>query len=179
MWRDDDDAVAVFEQAKDLEAGGRLRGAVIDDLIATARRGRVPAAPAAVHVLGFGSVPAKRLAGVVAALVDLMEDADLPLDVRARAAEALGDRLQCTKRSSLRRVVVARLVRQLDSRAPELRFWSAFSLGKLEATRSRHQLRRLVADEAVVPGWWAVGQEASDALDRIEGRVPPARHPSG
>jgi len=62
MCRDEEVAGGVFEQAKALENAGRLRGKTIDDLIATARRGQLPDAQAAAHVLGFGRVPSKRLA---------------------------------------------------------------------------------------------------------------------
>jgi HEAT repeat protein len=168
VWRDEE-AGDVWEQAKALESAGRLRGETIDDLLATARRGQLPQAQAAVHVLGFGRVPSKRLAEVVSALIHL-DDADLPVDVRAQAAEALGDQLQMTKRSALQRVAVTHLIRQLGNRAPELRFWSACSLGKLGATRVRTPLRQLLTDESITAGFWTVAQEASDALDRIDGR---------
>jgi len=103
-------------------------------------------------------------------LIDLLDDVDLPIDVRAQAAEALGDQLQMTKRSALQRVAVTYLIRQLDDRGPELRFWSAFSLGKLGAKRARKPLRELLTDESIAARFWTVGHEASDALDRIEGR---------
>lgn len=170
MWREEKEAGDVWEQAKALENAGRLRGKTIDDLLATARRGQLPGAQAAVHALGFGRVPSKRLAEVVSALIHLLDDVDLPVDVRAQAAEALGDQLQMTKRSALQRVAVTHLIRQLDDRAPELRFWSAFSLGKLGAKRARKPLRQLLADESIAEGFWTVSKEASDALDRIDGR---------
>lgn len=122
------------------------------------------------HVLGFGKVTSKRLTDVVSALIDLLDDVDLPVDVRAQAAEAPGDQLQMTELSALQRVAVIHLVRQLGYRAPELRFWSAFSLGKLGEKRARKPLRQLPTDESIATGFLTVGHEASDALDRIEGR---------
>jgi len=75
-----------------------------------------------------------------------------------------------TKRSALQRVAVTDLIRRLDDRAPELHFWSAFSLGKLGAKQARTQLRSFPTGKAIAAGFWTVGHEASDALDRIEGR---------
>jgi hypothetical protein len=54
----------------------------------------------------------------------------------------------------------------------EVRFWSAFGLGKLRTTAPVPLLCGLTADTTLVHGWWTVGKEASDAIDFIEGRSP-------
>jgi hypothetical protein len=67
------------------------------------------------------------------------------------------------------------LTKHLADPAPEVRFWVAFTLDKLRAKQARVALVRLVADDTMVPRWWSVGDEATDALDRIAGREPPDR----
>jgi hypothetical protein len=164
-----------FDSVKPLADGRRLDSSIVDQLLRTARGGVLPGAQAAVWALGFGTIAPRRLHRVVLELLDIVADADLPVGVRAQAAEAVGDQLAFTKRSSLRRVASTCLIRQLSSPQPELRFWSAFSLGKLRAKQAKHRLRALITDDARLEGFWSVGEEASDALQRIDGRVPPTR----
>jgi HEAT repeat protein len=125
---------------------------------------------AAMYVFQMAAVPKRRLHHVVVGLLDIIDDSALSADVRAQAAEAVGDQLAYTKQRSLRKTATARLTARLADRAPEVRFWSAFSLGKLGAKRARPALRALTGDENIVAGWWSVGREAADALDWIEGR---------
>ena len=68
------------------------------------------------------------------------------------------------------------LIGLLHDLAPEVRFWVAFALGSLRYRPALPELRRLAStDTAWFGGWWTVGEEASDAIDRIEGREPPER----
>lgn len=164
-----------FENVKPLADGRRLDGWVVEELLCIARGGLLPGAQAAVWALCFGAIAPRRLSWVVSELLDIVEEAHLPVEVRAQAAEAAGNQLAFTKRSSLRRVASTCLIRQLTAPQPELRFWSAFSLGQLRTKQAKHQLRLLLDDETVIDGYRSVGEEASDALDWIEGRNPPAR----
>ncbi len=67
------------------------------------------------------------------------------------------------------------MVDDLHDAEPEVRFWSAFSLGQLRARQARTALAVLVDDDTLLPGWWSVGDEAADALMLIAGREPPDR----
>jgi HEAT repeat protein len=64
--------------------------------------------------------------------------------------------------------VVSSLVKTLRDRSVEVRFWSAFALGHLGDDRCLPELERLAAtDKEVLPGWWEVGKEASEAIAQI------------
>jgi hypothetical protein len=57
-----------------------------------------------------------------------------------------------------------------------VRFWSAFALGSMRYHAALPVLRKLAAgDTASFGNWWTVGEEASDAVDWIEGHEPPGR----
>ena len=82
--------------------------------------------------------------------------------LRGEVAEALGN---IGKRSL---VVSDALIESLKDPSPEVRFWAAFSLGKLVEVRALGPLRRLSRQKATVPGYWSVGKEARDAIRTIE-----------
>jgi HEAT repeat protein len=89
------------------------------------------------------------------------EDATL----RAHSAEALAY-LQDS------RAIPALLV-ALRDRAVEVRFWSAFALGELGAWQAVPELEQLArVDHTVLPGWWAVGKEAKNAIEKIKKHSP-------
>lgn len=160
-----------FEDAKGLVASGRLSGATIDALI------RIPYGDptngeAAVYALGAAKVRRRNARRVVLTLVAILEDSTLKNEVRAQAPEEIGVHVHHQQRA-LRRLAVNALRRQLRDPSPDVRFWSAFGLALLSEREARHDLRRLQHDQAIVPGWWSLGDEASDALDIIEGRIPP------
>jgi hypothetical protein len=68
------------------------------------------------------------------------------------------------------------LIGLLHDPAPEVHFWAAFAAGSLRYRPALPTLEQLArTDTAWFGGWWTVGEEASDAMDRIEGREPPAR----
>ena len=129
----------------------------------------------AVWTLSFSTIPKRRLHEAILRMLDIADDAARAARIRGQAAEGVGNLMEFTKQATLKRTATMRLVRLLTDASPEVRFWSAFSLGKLRAKSNRAALRRLTSDETVVPGWWAVGGEAVDALDKIDGRDPPAR----
>jgi HEAT repeat protein len=67
--------------------------------------------------------------------------------------------------------VVDALINGLGDTSVEVRFWSAFALGELKVRRAVNKLEKLVAkDDEILPGWWSVSKEASDALDRIRSK---------
>lgn len=116
------------------------------------------------------------------AFVELLADAGEPPALRAQAAEGLANMLGACGSDSAKdepavRDEAGRLLQAaLADADPEVRFWSAFALGSLAYTPALPALRELAArDQTHLDGWWTVGEEASDAVDRIEGREPPER----
>jgi HEAT repeat protein len=68
------------------------------------------------------------------------------------------------------------LTAALKDPAPEVRFWSAFALGSMGYRPALPALRHLAGnDQGRFGRWWSVGEEASDAVDRMEGCLPPER----
>ena len=121
---------------------------------------------AAAYVLGFlgDAEAAHPLAG---RLADVTESEE----VRAYAAEALGHLLQGAP--VLVDVRTAITVGLRDS-SPDVRFWCAFAAGVLGLLEARAQLTRLAGDDdAVVAGWWSVGEEAQWALRVLAGEEDP------
>jgi HEAT repeat protein len=99
--------------------------------------------------------------------------------VRGQAAEAL-EILHSNGRSQSRRYQIAEdaLLTSLSDPSPTVRFWCCFALGGMDSKRAVEPLSRLKRfDRALCPGWWYVREEASDALDRIQGRISPDRVP--
>jgi len=124
-------------------------------------RGRVAAA----YVLGFSGESA-----AASVLARRLSDRDESPAVRAHAAEALGHLLQFEPvlAESRSAIVVA-----LADPEPEVRFWCAFAAGALELQESRPRLDRLLDDDALLEGWWTVGQEAEWALRCLDGEDHP------
>jgi HEAT repeat protein len=151
----DADETVRWEAAKALIALGDKR--VVPPLIALAQgAGASEQRAAAVYALGF-LYDARALAPLVQVLRDRREDAQL----RGHAAEALAY-------LGHRRAVPA-LIAALDDPSPEVRLWSVFALGELGDRRAVAPLERLAAtDVTPVPGWWTVGEEAREALKRLQ-----------
>jgi HEAT repeat protein len=120
---------------------------------------------AAAYVLGFlGNHEAAD------ALAARLADIDESTEVRAYAAEALGHLLQgAPVLAGIRTVIAA----GLRDPAPAVRFWCAFAAGVLGLLEARPQLTRLGDDDAVVAGWWSVGEEAEWALRVLAGEEDP------
>jgi uncharacterized protein (UPF0147 family) len=124
----------------------------------------------------LGEIPEHIRGGAIRALLELMSDITQPSAVRAQAAEAAAAQLEYSETDeSLRVAAETLLVDMLNDPHPEVRFWSAFGLGTLRTAAAVPVLRLLTADTALVPHWWTVGEEAVDAIDLIEGRIPRER----
>ncbi len=115
-----------------------------------------------------------------------MQHDDEPAAVRAQCAEALAGflesglrsrgRLGADPRNKRHRRIIRGLIAGLRDPLPQIRFWCAFALGKSRYRRAIGPLRHLAAtDNAICPGWWAVADEARDAIAIIQGRQPPSR----
>lgn len=99
-------------------------------------------------------------------LVSVLKNKNDSPKVRGGAAEAL---IWFGKK---RKRVVDALINGLEDASVEVRFWSAFALGELKIRRAANKLERLAAeDDEVLPGWWSVSKEASNALDRIRSKA--------
>ena len=154
-------------------AGQRLDGAEIDNLLQIPYRDP-PNGEAAMYALSFARVRRRDAPRVVRSLLAILEDKGLAPLVRAQAPEGISCHMP-EKQPGLRRSAVAAFRRHLKDGAPEVRFWSAFGLSLLNARQARGDLRILTCDTTQVEGFWTVGEEASDAIDVIEGRNPPDR----
>jgi uncharacterized protein (UPF0147 family) len=102
-------------------------------------------------------------------LIEVLEDPNVPDYVRAWAAERLNMHLS--------RETVAACIRALENRDAEVRLWAVSTLGSAAEDRPSCRvqvlpiLERMLADDAVVPGWWAVRREAQGWLASLR-RVP-------
>lgn len=113
--------------------------------------------------------------------VTVVQDQHVPSNVRGVVAEGLGNIFggcfggpgdQESRYDETGQVLIG----LLHDPAPEVRFWAAFAVGSLRYRPALPALEQLArTDTAWFGGWWTVGEEASDAIDRIEGREPPAR----
>ena len=150
------------------------------ELIGLVREGSGGRAQMAAWALGFGKVPAHLDERALEALLEMLADTSRPGAVRGHAAEAVGNRLDSAGlHDPARGLAELRLTDMLSDPSPEVRFWSAFGLGKLRADGAVAALRPLTVDDTLVIGWWTVGEEAADAIDVIEGREPRVRTPEG
>jgi HEAT repeat protein len=135
---------------------------------------------AAGYALAFTSC-ALRDPRVIDAFVTLVQDQHVPSNVRGVMAEGLGNMFggcfgrpggQASRYDETGQVLLG----LLHDPSPEVRFWAAFAIGSLQYRPALPALKQLArADTAWFGGWWTVGEEASDAMDRIEGREPPIR----
>jgi HEAT repeat protein len=116
-----------------------------------------------------------------AAFIAVLTDRAEAPAVRAQAAEGLGNlhNMDDQRRRVFRQALRA-LLDALNDPAAEVRFWACFALGGMRARSALPALRHLaVTDATLLPDWWTVGEEAADAIDWIEGRVPPERNRRG
>lgn len=118
---------------------------------------------------------------VIDAFVTVVQDQQVASNVRGVVAEGLGNMFggcfggpgdQESRYDETGEVLMG----LLHDPAPEVRFWAAFAVGGLRYRPALPALKQLArTDTAWFGGWWTVGEEASDAIDRIEGREPPVR----
>jgi HEAT repeat protein len=135
---------------------------------------------AAGYALGFTSC-ALRDPCVTDAFLTVVQDQHVPSNVRGVVAEGLGNMFggcfggpgnQKARYDEAGQVLIV----LLHDSAPEVRFWAAFAAGSLRYLAALPALKQLArTDIAYFGGWWTVGEEASDAIDRMEGREPPER----
>jgi len=113
-------------------------------------------------------------------LVEVLEDRQEYIEIRAEAAEALGMIWGCEKRTGfVYRWVVSRLLAAMEEPEAEIRFWVAYALGSMRATQALPALQRLAEeDHRPVQGWWKVSEEAADAIVAINTRYFPDREPT-
>ena len=164
-----------YEWAKTLIAAP-LTEPETDELIEAARSAEPDGAQMAAWALGFGEIPENLLLGAVRALLDVLVDSTCPGPVRGQAAEAVAEQLEFSDHLDPARLdAETSLTDMLNDPSAQVRFWCAFGLGKLQTTAALPTLRALTVDTTSVPGWWTVGEEASDAINTIEGRQPPER----
>jgi HEAT repeat protein len=158
------DERARWEAAKELSSyGDEIIRKKLERLLASGRDDSARAAAA--YVLGFlGDAEA------AAALAARLADPEESTDVRAYAAEALGHLLQGAPVLAAVRTTITAGLRDPDS---PVRFWCAFASGVLGLVEARPQLTRLAGDDAVVEGWWTVGEEAEWALRVLAGEEDP------
>lgn len=92
----------------------------------------------------------------ISVLRSILRDETLPAFLRARAAEALGQRGNLD--------AVDALAKSLTSPVAAIRFWSAYALGEIGDIVAIPYLLALVDDPESVEGWWTVGEEARWAI---------------
>jgi HEAT repeat protein len=165
-----------FEWARRVNEGPALHRHDIQALLDTPHTAP-PVAPAAIYALGTASISWKHRKVVVLGLVRILNDVTLPVAVREQVPEAVAN-VTPRKQRRLTRIVIRSLINALSDDSPQVRFWSAFGLSLLPSREAKFHLRRLVSDQEMGPFGWTVGEEASDALDIIEGRPRPWRLPA-
>jgi HEAT repeat protein len=159
------DERARWEAAKELSSfDDEITRRKLERLLASRRDDRARAAAA--YVLGFLGDP-----GAADPLAARLADSEESPEVRAYAAEALGHLLQGVAVLAGIRTVITTGLRDPE---PSVRFWCAFAAGVLGLLEARPQLTRMAAaDNAVVEGWWSVGEEAEWALRVLAGEEDP------
>ena len=98
--------------------------------------------------------------------------------VRGLALEGLAYLMDVPPRLRRRgfRKTVSALMEFLEDEDPNVRFWAIFALGQGRVLEALPRLEALAAsDDAVPPGLWRVGDEASDAIAYLKTGVWPDR----
>jgi len=105
------------------------------------------------------------------ALIEVLEDRAAPAEVRGWAAERL--HLHTSQET------VRACIRAAEDPSPEVRLWAVYTLGCAASGCSVSHplyrdvvtpvLERALADDGVVPGWWAVRREAQVWLRELHG----------
>ena len=100
------------------------------------------------------------------ALIEVLDDITAPAYVRGWAAERLHLHIsQATVQSCLRAI---------EDPSPEVRIWAVYTLGYAASRRPVFRsavipvLEQMLADDAVVPGWWSVRREAQSGLASLQ-----------
>ena len=115
---------------------------------------------ASVHALGLtGDKTAAKL------LIRILESSSESARLRGEAAEALAF---CGRGS---REVSSALIKALDDKSVEVRFFAAYALGFVGDLGAISPLRALTGDQNILPGYGSVSDEAAAALEQIEARA--------
>lgn len=165
-----------MQAAVDLVDAGTRSARLVHRLLALLRS--APEArrrEAAAWALAFlGPDGERRRTEMVNAFRDALADPGEDPTVRGQAAEGLAETMQFTPRSGRARMPFLRavfaLIGCLEDPSAEVRFWSAFALGRIRAKAALPALRRFAeTEEATLAGWWSVREEAADALASVLG----------
>lgn len=153
-FRNDRSAGVIWESAKGLISQEARQ--FISMFLETAKNsGHIDRRRAAVYILGNLSVR-KSVPILVSLLLNKSEDEGL----RGEAAEALGNIMDHR--------AIDPLIQTLDDDSVEVRFWSIFALGQLDAKKALPRLRKIARiDKATLRGWWSIKKEAIDAINNI------------
>jgi HEAT repeat protein len=164
-----------IEWAKALVAAG-LTDDVVAELLELVRVGTDDRAEMAAWALAYGDIPPHLKIATLQSLLGVLVDTARQPEVRGQVAEAFAQEFEFAEDTDpLRQAAELALIDLLDDESAIVRFWAAFGLGSLKARRALPLLRALTSDDTFVPRWWTVGEEAADAVERVEGRVPPER----
>jgi HEAT repeat protein len=167
------------EWGKALVAAG-FTDEIVAELLELVRHGTDDRAEVGAWAFAFGEIPQRLRIGTLRSLLDVLADSGRPAEVRGGVAEAVAEQLEFSEETELlRRAAEAVLIGLLDDDSAVVRFWAAFGLGKLKTPAALPALQALTGDDTPVPRWWTVGEEAADAIEWIEGRVPPGRVGTG
>jgi HEAT repeat protein len=112
----------------------------------------------------------------VRALLAAAGDVGEEVRVRAQAIEGIGNTLQCEGAPRLRALALPLLLAGLRDPEPEIRFWSLYAVGVMDAREARPLVEALAAGDDSPPTsmGWTVRQEASDVLTSWDtGAWPP------
>lgn len=160
-----------FEAAKAVAKLPRLSVKKIIEVLAQAKD--VYNREAAVYALSW--VLRRNSDEVLKALLTIFDDVNEHPIVRAQAIEGVGMQ-GVTKRFKSWREVEGAVLRGLNDKAVEVRFWSCYAAGELKVDSALPQLRRLAENDfAICPKWWRVSKEATDAIEWIHERETKAR----
>lgn len=127
-----------------------------DPLVGALRKAAIEDPDQAVRMEALCSLGLINQPASISVLRSLLRDEALPAFLRARAAEALGQRGNLD--------AVDDLVESLTSPVAAIRFWSAYALGEIGDIAAIPHLLALVDDPEPVEGWWTVGEEARWAI---------------
>ncbi len=140
---------------------------------------------AAAYALSFtwsGLADARYMTSIGEAFVTILQNQHESPGLRGQVAEGLAylhgpcaaaprDRRRRAYREAGQNLITA-----LGDPAAEVRFWSAFALGSMRYRAALPILRKLArTDKGRFGNWWTVGDEAADAVDRINGQPLPIR----
>jgi hypothetical protein len=101
------------------------------------------------------------------ALIEVLADTTSPAFVRGWAAERLNMHIS--------QKTVEACLRAIEDASPDVRLWAVFTLGDAASQRPVFRaavipiLERMMADDGVAPGWWAVRREAQVWLASLRG----------